>query len=43
VLKESGAALESANDAIFKSTPKGELGNSTGSLTVPITEMSASL
>jgi hypothetical protein len=40
-LKESGAALESANDAIFKWTGSEE--QSTGSLNVPITEMSASL
>jgi hypothetical protein len=41
-LKESGAALESANDAIFKWAPNGTE-QSTGSLNVPITEMSASL
>jgi hypothetical protein len=42
VLKESGAALESTNDAIFKWAPSGTE-QSTGSLNVPITEMSASL
>jgi hypothetical protein len=41
-LKESGAALESAGDAIFKWQPS-ETEQSTGSLNVPITEMSASL
>jgi hypothetical protein len=41
-LKESGAALESANDAQFKWAPKGEP-MSTGSLNVPITEMETSL
>jgi hypothetical protein len=41
-LKESGAALESTNDAIFKWTPRGGP-NSTGSLNVPITEMAAGL
>jgi hypothetical protein len=41
-LTESGAALESANDAIFKWAPKGTE-NSTGSLNLPITEMAASL
>jgi hypothetical protein len=40
-LKERGAALESAGDAIFKWTPSGE--NSTGSLNVPITELPATL
>jgi len=43
VLKESpGAALESTGDAIFKWLPHGTE-QSTGSLNVPITEMSASL
>jgi hypothetical protein len=43
-LTESGAALESTGDAIFKWLPKGEPNeNSTGSLNVPITEMPASL
>jgi hypothetical protein len=42
VLKESGAALESTNDAIFKWLPS-ETEQSTGSLNVPITELSAVL
>jgi len=43
-LKGSGAPVESANDAIFKWQPKGEsTQNSTGSLSIPLTEMTVAL